>query len=333
MIQVVKLLMEWYTQVMANGDPRLADWPLMKGPLPVITICFSYVYFVKYLGPQLMKDRSPFDIRRLMIAYNFFMVIISALLVYVFAVKAWFNGYSLTCQPVDYSPTGDAYVIAVASYSYFIVKFLEFFDTIFFVLRKKFSHVSTLHVIHHGIMPFSVWWGLKFVPGGHATFFGFINSFVHVIMYTYYGLAAVGPQMNKYLWWKRYLTVLQMVQFILIFIHSFQLLFRDCSFPRAFGLWISAHGVLFWFLFSHFYRHTYLRAKSAAAVNGVSNARQRPRRGFFETVCSPNATLIQHLNHSESKKQNGTSNNKYSENNNLFGKQTNGCIDRSKKAN
>ena len=37
------------------------------------------------------------------------------------------------------------------------------------------------------------------------------NSFVHVIMYAYYGLSAIGPQMRPYLWWKRYITKLQLV--------------------------------------------------------------------------------------------------------------------------
>lgn len=41
------------------------------------------------------------------------------------------------------------------SYIYYISKFIEFFDTFFFILRKRFDQVSTLHVIHHGIMPFS----------------------------------------------------------------------------------------------------------------------------------------------------------------------------------
>jgi hypothetical protein len=36
---------------------------------------------------------------------------------------------------------------------------------IFFVLRKKNDHISTLHVIHHGVMPMSVWIGVKFTPG------------------------------------------------------------------------------------------------------------------------------------------------------------------------
>lgn len=37
------------------------------------------------------------------------------------------------------------------------------------------------------------------------------NSFIHVLMYTYYGLAALGPHIAKYLWWKKYLTILQLV--------------------------------------------------------------------------------------------------------------------------
>lgn len=43
--------------------------------------------------------------------------------------------------------------------------------------------------------------------GGHSSFFGFLNTFVHIIMYTYYMLAAMGPKVQKYLWWKKYLTV------------------------------------------------------------------------------------------------------------------------------
>ena len=49
---------------------------------------------------------------------------------------------------------------------YYFSKFTEFMDTIFFVLRKKYDHISTLHVIHHGCMPMSVWFGVKFTPGG-----------------------------------------------------------------------------------------------------------------------------------------------------------------------
>lgn len=81
----------------------------------------------------------------------------------------------------------------------------------FFVLRKKDEHVSLLHVVHHGIMPMSVWFGVRFTPGGHSTFFGLLNTFVHIVMYFYYMVAAMGPQYQKYIWWKKYLTAFQMV--------------------------------------------------------------------------------------------------------------------------
>ena len=38
-----------------------------------------------------------------------------------------------------------------------------------------------------------------------------LNTFVHIFVYSYYGLAVFGPSMQKYLWWKKYLTKLQLV--------------------------------------------------------------------------------------------------------------------------
>lgn len=61
-------------------------------------------------------------------------------------------------------------------------------------------------------MPMVSWGCTKYYPGGHGTLIGTINSFVHIIMYTYYMLAAMGPQFQKYLWWKKYITTLQMVK-------------------------------------------------------------------------------------------------------------------------
>ena len=49
------------------------------------------------------------------------------------------------------------------------------------------------------------------VSGEQGVLIGFLNSFVHVIMYSYYLLAALGPQVQKYLWWKKYITKLQLV--------------------------------------------------------------------------------------------------------------------------
>lgn len=196
---------------------------------------------------------------------------------YLQGIQIWGREYSFRCQPVDYTNSPKALKMARACYWYYISKFVEFTDTMFFVLRKKNSQVTTLHVIHHGVMPMSVWFGVRFTPGGHSTFFGLLNTFVHIFMYTYYAIAAMGPKYQKWLWWKRYMTGLQMLQFILVMIHSFQLLFVDCNYPRAFVWWIGGHAIMFLMLFADFYRATYVQRRMArlkkqeeAAANGIA---------------------------------------------------------------
>jgi len=47
--------------------------------------------------------------------------------------------------------------------------------------------------------------------GEQAAYGAWLNSSVHIAMYGYYFLAALGPYMQKYLWWKVYVTRLQIV--------------------------------------------------------------------------------------------------------------------------
>lgn len=229
----------------------------MSGPGPTFLICITYALIVTKIGPKLMEGRKPFELKRTLIVYNAFQVLFSIWLFSEAIHAGWFTTYSFRCQPVDYSNSPHALRTAAACWWYYFSKFTEFLDTIFFVLRKKNRNISRLHVIHHGVMPLSTWFGVKFTPGGHSTFFGMLNTFVHIIMYTYYMLAAFGPSMQKYLWWKKYLTVLQMVQFVLVMVHAFQLLFIDCNYPKAFIWWIGLHAVMFYFLFREFFDEEY----------------------------------------------------------------------------
>lgn len=48
-----------------------------------------------------------------------------------------------------------------------------------------------------------------------GSFHAMINAMVHVIMYSYYGLSAAGPRFQKYLWWKKYMTAIQLVSVLL----------------------------------------------------------------------------------------------------------------------
>ena len=104
------------------------------------------------------------------------------------------------------------------------------------MLRKKQNQVTFLHVYHHSGMVFLAWVGSKYFPGkffslllifllnniyflgGHSVFMGFINSFVHVVMYSYYLASSLSPKYKQNLWWKKYITQLQLVIFIYFFL-------------------------------------------------------------------------------------------------------------------
>uniref|UniRef100_A0A1B0CF34 Elongation of very long chain fatty acids protein n=1 Tax=Lutzomyia longipalpis TaxID=7200 RepID=A0A1B0CF34_LUTLO len=356
MIYLITDMYDWYRDLMDNkSDPRVQDWPLMSSPLPTMAICLFYAYFSKVMGPRIMANRKPMNLRNILVVYNLIQTIFSAWIFYEYLQSGWWGHYSLKCQPVDYSRSPMAmrmantcwwYFLAKfteffdtlffilrhkmehvstlhvihhgcmpfsylqsgwwghyslkcqpVDYSrspmamrmantcwwYFLAKFTEFFDTLFFILRHKMEHVSTLHVIHHGCMPFSVWMGMKFAPGGHSTFFAMLNSFVHIVMYFYYMVAAMGPRYQKYIWWKKYLTTFQMVQFVAIFIHQFQLLFRDCDYPKGFMVWIGLHGVMFLFLFSDFYKAKYSRPSKGKLSARDSKADHATQNGKIHT--------------------------------------------------
>lgn len=122
-------------------------------------------------------------------------------------------------------------------------------------------------------MPMISWGATKYFAGGHGLFIGIINSFVHIIMYTYYFFAAMGPQYQKYLWWKKYITNLQMIQFCAAFLHSAQLLYTDCGYPRWSVCFTLPNAIFFYMLFNDFYQRSYQRrlAKQKELANEALN--------------------------------------------------------------
>ncbi|XP_052645662.1 elongation of very long chain fatty acids protein 4-like isoform X3 [Harpia harpyja] len=232
---------EFYNWILESGDPRTDPWPLVHSPFPV-TLLFAFYLFVVALGPFYMRQRKPLKLRGLLVAYNLAMMTLSSYMFYEFLVTSVLDNYSYLCQPVDYSRS-------------------ELGMRVFFILRKKQEQVTFLHVYHHGTMLFNWWSGVKYVPGGQAFFIGMLNSFVHIFMYGYYALASLGPQMHPYLWWKRYLTIMQLCQFVAIAAHSSYNLFTECPFPDGFNAAVFLYILSLIALFLWFYYQTYIRGK------------------------------------------------------------------------
>ncbi|XP_068594700.1 elongation of very long chain fatty acids protein 7a isoform X2 [Brachionichthys hirsutus] len=231
-----------YDGFVQNVDTRTDNWLLMSSPLPQIVIIASYIYFCTSFGPRMMENRKAFDLKRVLIVYNFGIVALSLYMIYEFVKSGWGMGYSFGCDLIDYSDSPQA-------------------------LRKN-SQVTFLHVYHHSIMPFTWWFGVRYAAGGMGTFHALLNCFVHVIMYTYYGLTAMGPKYQKYLWWKKYLTTIQLIQFVLVTSHISQYFFiNDCYYQYPVFIYvISLYGLIFLFLFLNFWYHAYTKGKRLPKV-------------------------------------------------------------------
>lgn len=280
---------KFYEWAIARSDPRVADWFLMQSPLPTIALIIIYLTIVN-IGPRLMKNRKPFDLKPILVVYNLFLVGLSAYIVFELVDASYRAGYNYICQPMSYSNNKNHIRIAAALWWYWFSKFIEFFDTFFFILRKKSNQVTFLHVYHHASMAYLWWIGIKWVAGGQSMMAALVNSMVHVIMYFYYALAAMG--LHRFLWWKKHITHLQLIQFFGAGTQAVWSLYIDCPFPKWMHLTLIAYACSLIVLFLNFYIHAYCKRKhsgkgSSATSNGtpVSNgtADKAPLNGKKKT--------------------------------------------------
>jgi len=119
---------------------------------------------------------------------------------------------------------------------FFLLKILDYVETIVFVLRKKDNQISTLHLYHHVSTLLLTWVAVRYYASTVLSIVSLINSFIHAIMYTYYLLAAWGPKVQKAVApIKRWLTISQMVNFLFLNILQY------FSYYIILFLWIVSH--------------------------------------------------------------------------------------------
>ncbi len=120
----------------------------MSNPFKPITIIAIYLLFVLKWGPKLMENRQPYQLHFIIKCYNLMQVACCSYITIEGIRYTFARGYSIFCQPVDYSDDYPAVRIAEVAHYYFLSKICDLIDTVFFVLKKKNSHVSFLHVYH-----------------------------------------------------------------------------------------------------------------------------------------------------------------------------------------
>ncbi|KAL5007554.1 hypothetical protein ScPMuIL_016360 [Solemya velum] len=251
-------LYQWYLSV---ADDRVKDWFMMDGYTSTIVLSIVYVISVWFIGPRLMENRKPFNLKLHLIVYNIVIIYINFHIFSELLIASTNLNYSYSCQPVQYTHDPNEMRIARALWWFYFSKVIEMLDTVFFVLRKKNNQLTYLHVYHHSAIFIGSWVGMKWVAGGQAFFCAMMNSFIHILMYFYYELSAMGPKVRKYLWWKHYLTLIQLTQFYIGIIYGIQAIVIGCNFPQWMLYVCVIYGFTILILFHNFYYQTYQKPK------------------------------------------------------------------------
>ena len=205
---------------------------------------FSMIYILS----KYMKDRKAYNLKYPMLLYNNAQILLNLYMVYgLSAVVSYPNIYGIN---IPYTANLRYFV-----YIHYLSKYFDYFDTLFIILRcKEKQQLSFLHVYHHSTI--GVIWGFLLYRGhgnGTASFGCFINSIIHLIMYSHYLCTSLGYN-NPF---KKYITRTQLLQFAVCLVHSIAVIAVEDIVPKKYAVIELIYQTTMLVLFSNFYVKSY----------------------------------------------------------------------------
>ncbi|KXN90022.1 Putative elongation of fatty acids protein 1 [Leucoagaricus sp. SymC.cos] len=191
--------------------PHLTSYVVGQTPLSTTSVVVSALasYLAVIFGTKaFMTNRQPYKLATLFQIHNVFLssgsALLLALMLEEIVPRMWRHGLNhALCSEEAWTPRMEFYYMV----NYYF-KYLELLDTVFLALKKK--PMQFLHVFHHSataLLCFTQLNGKTSISWSVIT----LNLAVHVVMYYYYYATAGGRRF----WWKKYLTTMQIVQFII----------------------------------------------------------------------------------------------------------------------
>lgn len=241
----------------------LHNWkvPILLNVFYLLSLPFLRLFTKEYLSKTVNVKSL---LTESMLLYNVGQVLLNGWMCYAFLRALFYRGHPFIGGAPELVETGVTYAVWV----HYCDKYLEYLDTYFMVLRGRIDQVSFLHVYHHTSISIAWWVALKFHPGGDVYFGALLNSFIHVLMYSYYAMTLLKIRCP----WKRYLTQAQLLQFTLVVIYTF--VSGTFLQNRSWRIMISYYTQCFemislFCLFTAFYRKAYkMKATSCERQHG-----------------------------------------------------------------
>ncbi|CAF1104585.1 unnamed protein product [Brachionus calyciflorus] len=264
----ISLIDQWkyyYDNALTKTDPRTVSLPLVwNDPKPVLYLVGAYLMMVIF-GKRIMSYLPEIKVPAwILFTYNFGLVLLSAYMFEEIIVGVIQADYNLGCGEINNKPEESR--VTNALWWYFFSKAIEFLDTFWMIIRKRFIQVTFLHVFHHSTMLLIWWVVISWIPAGQAYFGASLNCVVHVFMYTYYAFSVI-PSLKDKLWWKKYITTFQLVQFVITFSHTCYGIYKtwngQCSFPMWGQYLLGSYMIIMLILFTNFYIHEYVKKTNA----------------------------------------------------------------------
>jgi fatty acid elongase 3 len=183
---------------------------LLSYTIPAVAIA-AYLTTIVVLKLWMATRDKPFKVQSISAAHNFFLCVLSLAM----AVGASYEAFVVRAPQMGlgelFCSTDRQAVFNNRLWFwcvvFYISKYYEFFDTVILLLRKR--PLLVLHVWHHCSVSVL---SLIFLRANMTFFFTgvIINGAIHTFTYYFYFQSSLGNTV----WWKKYLTQAQMVQFL-----------------------------------------------------------------------------------------------------------------------
>jgi hypothetical protein len=220
-----------------------------------VPVVFSILYLsMIFFLSKWMEKRSPIKLDIYLSIHNFILLLLSVIMFFGIlnvVIKIYIENdfFELYCG----SSFENNQSLLFWCYIFYLSKYYELLDTMFLILRKR--KLTILHVWHHFSVLYLCWFSQN-ERMMFAWISAILNCFVHIIMYYYYFLHSIS---KKNIWWRKYLTLMQIIQFIIdIFtsiLFAYVKLFTEYDCFGSWRLWTISNfiGLSFLYLFIDLY--------------------------------------------------------------------------------